>query len=53
MDRKASGIILIKCNLLLVCNKKRHANKIKKVTEIFQINQREGKDALTTSVIFD
>ena len=49
MDRKALGIILIKCNLLLVWNKKRYANKIKKVKEIFQINQREGKDVRMTN----
>lgn len=40
-SRLASGIIMIECNLVLVCNKKRYRNKVGKIKGMFQINQRE------------
>jgi hypothetical protein len=42
-ERKASEIIIIECNSVLVCNKKRYRNKEGKIKEGFQINKREGK----------
>ena len=37
-ERKASEIIIIECNSVLVCNKKRYRNKGGKIKGMFQIN---------------
>ena len=35
--------MMMECNLVLVCNKKSHGNKIREVKEKFLINRMEGK----------
>jgi len=41
--RKASGIIMIGCNLVLICNKKRYRNKVEKIKRMFQITKEKAK----------